>query len=74
MKSENKTAAQVKAQIIQRINKIKPEAIFQGYDYPTNPDFNTATVAELQEFHDEIQAYAIDGIIAEMEALVEVRA
>jgi len=68
-----KTDAQVKAQLIQRINIIKPEAISQGFDYPTNADFSTATVAELQAFHDEIQAYAIDGIIAEMAILAETR-
>lgn len=68
-----KTDAQVKARIIQRINKIKPEAIFQGFDYPTDADFSKATVTELQAFHDEIQAYAIDGIIAEMENLVAER-
>lgn len=68
-----KTDAQVKAQLIQRINKIKTEAINQGYDYPTDADFNTATTEELQAFHDEIQAYAIDGIIREMEILVEAR-
>jgi hypothetical protein len=66
MINEN-TAAQVKAQLITRINKIKPEAIFQGFDYPTDANLEAATTAELQAFHDEIQAYAIDGIIAEME-------
>lgn len=62
-----------KETLIKQINKIKPEAIKQGYDYPTNADFTTATTEELQEFHDEIQAYAIDGIISEMENLVEAR-
>jgi hypothetical protein len=60
--------------LIKQINKIKPEAIRLGYDYPTDADFNTATTEELQTFHDEIQAYAIDGIISEMESLVEARA
>lgn len=72
MKSEN-TAAQVKAQLIQRIYRIKPEAISHGYDYPTDADFTTATTEELQAFHDEIQAYAIDGIIREMEISAEAR-
>ena len=68
-----KTDAQVKARLITRINRIKPEAIFQGFDYPTDADFSKATVTELQAFHDEIQAYAIDGIIAEMAILAETR-
>lgn len=62
-----------KETLIKQINKVKPEAIKHGYDYPTNADFTTATTEELQEFHDEIQAYAIDGIISEMENLVEAR-
>ena len=62
-----------KAQLITLINKVKPEAIKQGFDYPTNADFNTATTQELQAFFSEIQAYAIDGIINEMEILVEAR-
>lgn len=63
-----KTSAQVKARLIRRINKIKPEAIKYGFDYPTQP-IETATVEELQEFHNEIQAYVIDAIVAEYEAV-----
>lgn len=59
--------------LIKQINKIKPEAINQGYDYPTDADFNAATTEELQNFHNEILNYAIEGIIAEMEAVVEAR-
>lgn len=59
--------------LIKQINKIKPEAISHGYDYPTDADFNTATDEELQAFHDEIQAYTIDAIIAEMAILAETR-
>jgi len=59
--------------LIKQINKIKPEAISHGYDYPTNADFSTATTEELQAFHDEIQAYAIEGIIREMEREAEAR-
>lgn len=62
-----------KEQLITLINKVKPEAIKQGFDYPTNADFTTATTEELQAFFSEIQAYAIDGIISEMEILVEAR-
>ena len=62
-----------KEQLITLINKVKPEAIKHGFDYPTNADFNTATTQELQAFFSEIQAYAIDGIISEMEILVEAR-
>lgn len=71
MVNEN-TDAQVKAHLISRINKIKPEAIKAGFDYPTQP-IETATVEELQAFHDEIQAHAIDAIIAEHEAMVKAR-
>lgn len=63
-----KTDAQVKARLIQRINKIKPEAIKYGFDYPTQP-IGTATIEELQEFHNEIQSYVIDAIVAEYEAV-----
>ena len=62
-----------KETLIKQINKIKPEAIKQGYDYPTNADFTTATTEELQAFFNEIQDYAIEGIIREMEREVEAR-
>lgn len=55
MKSEN-TAAQVKAQIIQRINALKPDAIAEGFDYPTQSP-ESATVEELLDFLVEISAY-----------------
>jgi hypothetical protein len=50
--------------LIKQINKVKPEAIKAGFDYPTQPIEN-ATVEELAEFYTEIQAYAIDAIIAD---------
>jgi hypothetical protein len=53
-----------KSYYIERINKVKPEAIKAGFDYPTQPIEN-ATVEELAEFYAEIQAYAIDAIIAD---------
>ena len=62
-----------KEQLITLINKVKPEAIKQGFDYPTNADFTTATTEELQAFFNEIQDYAIEGIIREMEREVEAR-
>ena len=62
-----------KEQLITLINQVKPEAIKQGFDYPTNADFTTATTEELQAFFNEIQDYAIEGIIREMEILVEAR-
>ena len=62
-----------KEQLITLINKVKPEAIKHGYDYPTNADFSTATTEELQAFFNEIQDYAIEGIIREMEREVEAR-
>ncbi len=62
-----------KEQLITLINKVKPEAIKQGFDYPTNADFTTATTEELQAFFNEIQDYAIEGIIREMEREAEAR-
>ena len=62
-----------KEQLITLINQVKPEAIKQGFDYPTNADFTTATTEELQAFFNEIQDYAIEGIIREMEREVEAR-
>jgi hypothetical protein len=50
------TEAQVKAQIIQRINALKGDAIAEGFDYPTQAP-ETATVAELLDFLVEISAY-----------------
>ena len=62
-----------KEQLITLINQVKPEAIKQGFDYPTNADFTTATTEELQAFFNEIQDYAIEGIIREMEREAEAR-
>ena len=62
-----------KEQLITLINQVKPEAIKQGFDYPTNADFTTATTEELQAFFNEIQDYAIEGIIREMETEAEAR-
>ena len=62
-----------KEQLITLINKVKPEAIKQGFDYPTNADFTTATTEELQAFFNEIQDYAIERIIREMAYEVEAR-
>ncbi len=62
-----------KEQLITLINQVKPEAIKQGFDYPTNVDFTTATTEELQAFFNEIQDYAIEGIIREMGYEVEAR-
>lgn len=62
-----------KEKLITLINKVKPEAIKQGFDYPTDADFTTATTEELQAFFSEIQTYAIDCIIREMEYEVEAR-
>ena len=50
------TDAQVKAQITQRINALKRDAIAHGFDYPTQA-LETATVAELLDFLVEISAY-----------------
>jgi hypothetical protein len=55
MINEN-TDAQVKAQIIQRINALKPDAIAHGFDYPTQAP-ETATVEELLDFLVEVSAY-----------------
>lgn len=56
MMNTKNTDAQVKAQIIQRINSLKPDAIAQGFDYPTQSP-EDATVAELLDFLVEISAY-----------------
>lgn len=68
MKNEN-TAAQVKArlfkaQLIQRIQHIKPLAIYHGFDFPTQ-SLESATTQELLEFFKEIQDYVIDAEISE---------
>lgn len=52
----NENTAQVKAQLIQRINKLKPEAISRGFDYPTQlPE--DATIFELIDFLVEITTF-----------------
>ena len=65
MVNEN-TAAQVKAQLIQRINALKSEAIFYGFDWPIQ-SLETAELTELLEFHEEIKSYILDAIIEEFE-------
>lgn len=50
------TEAQVKAQIIQRINDIKPQAIDLGFDYPTESPENVS-VNELISFLVEISVF-----------------
>ncbi len=55
MKIEN-TEAQVKAQIIQRINSYKDEAINLGYDYPTQP-IEEASLSDLINFYEELVDY-----------------
>lgn len=55
MVSEN-TEAQVKAQIIQRINLYKDEAIHLGYDYPTEP-IEDAPISDLINFYEELVDY-----------------
>ena len=55
MSMEN-TDAQVKAQIIQRINALKSDAIAKGFDYPTQSP-ESATIEELLDFLVEISAY-----------------
>ena len=55
MVSEN-TEAQVKAQIIERINGYKQEAITLGFDYPTQP-IESATLEEILSFYEEIVEY-----------------
>ena len=55
MVNEN-TEAQVKAQIIERINGYKQEAIGYGFDYPTQP-IESATLEEILSFYEEIVEY-----------------
>lgn len=50
------TEAQVKAQLIQRINFYKDEAIHLGYDYPTQP-IEEATISDLINFYEELVDY-----------------
>ena len=50
------TEAQVKAQLIQRINFYKDEAIHLGYDYPTQP-IEEATISDLIDFYEELVDY-----------------
>ena len=56
MNIEN-TDAQVKAQIIQRINSIKLEAIDYGFDYPTIPPDENDSLENLLNFLVEISSY-----------------
>lgn len=55
MVSEN-TEAQVKAQIISRINFYRDEAIHLGYDYPTQP-IEKASLGDLINFYEELVDY-----------------
>ena len=60
----NNTDAQVKAQIIQRINNLKSAAISRGFDYPTEPIENES-VENLSEFLYEISEYILDHDLTE---------
>ena len=55
MVSEN-TEAQVKAQIIQRINFYKDEAIHLGFDYPGQP-LEGLALDDLINFYEELVDY-----------------
>jgi len=66
MNTEN-TDAQVKAQIIQRINDLRTDAEFYGYDYPTDPNLESESIENLREFLHELSVFILDGIIAEIE-------
>jgi len=63
----NNTDAQVKAQIISKINNLRTDAEFYGYDYPTDPNLESESVENLREFLHELSVFILDGIIAEME-------
>ena len=63
----NNTDAQVKAQIISKINNLRTEAEFYGYDYPTDPNLESESVENLREFLHELSVFILDGIIAEMQ-------
>jgi hypothetical protein len=56
MMNKENTEAQVKAQIIQRINSYKDEAIHLGYDYPTQP-IEEASLSDLINFYEELVDY-----------------
>lgn len=56
MITEN-TDAQVKAQIIDRINIYKQEAIDLGFDFPTYPPTDEDTAQTLFNFLEEIVGY-----------------
>ena len=58
------TEAQVKAQLIQRINARKSEAIFYGFNYPTQP-LESVEYAKLLELQDEVRGYILNAVIEE---------
>ena len=51
-------------QLINAINRLKPLAIFHGFDFPTQ-SYETATTQELLDFFKELQDYVIDAEISQ---------
>ena len=65
--SMKNTDAQVKAQIINKINNLRSDAEFYGYDYPTDPNLESESIENLREFLHELSVFILDGIIAEIQ-------
>ena len=54
-------------QLINEINRLKPTAIYYGFDFPTQ-SYETATTQELLEFFNELQDYVVEEIINQHKA------
>jgi len=56
-------------QLINEINRIKPTAIYYGFDFPTQ-SYEAATTQGLLDFFNELEDYVIQEIINQHEAEV----
>lgn len=56
-----KTEAAYRAATITSIQSLKYDAVRLGFDWPTDPDYDTATTQELSAFQSEVLKYIMDN-------------
>jgi len=57
MINQNTTEQAYRATLIFSIQNLKEDAISLGFDFPTNPNYDTASTKELQVFQFELLNY-----------------
>lgn len=62
-----------KAQLVKALTNIKPEALRQGFNYPTKKMLQSSNTKQLQAFYNAISCILMNGIIREMEDKLEER-